>query len=1604
MPIQMNTLRLYLIFVLLTVCAAASARNDDTTSPYFENAATRDSLMNCTKPIWTANWDDLPTDSPNQNYAQFAGDAKYGNMMFRRLRNRRALTGDSCTVNKLIGVVGVGSWTKDLGALTDDTLDNYAQVNAVIKAGVTVDPVVSVRDQANYYAKGTVAGYAIVAGSGSSVLTLDIIKTYSIGFYRDGKLLGVKAVREGQDGSGVTLKLIQIPGSNDVCATLTAESDWLFDEITLDRSGGIQADVADLMKIKYAFVGEPTQFTITDGGIADYNNYYDQKRQMSLESMRGWNPALLGIPFNMDSNNIRKMTDDDLDNYGVITPVLSIGYQGGARFIMHNDTNPDEEVFQAGMEAGFKYKMGAALGLKAGAWIKMILYDHNGNEVQSETVSAEVLNLTLIQAGDGTMAIKAKQPFSGCEIKFLTVLGVDLGAMGIHYGFVKLAPDVSHHCAIEPSMSTNLCESQTTFSLRSNPEVSVTWRLTEAYDPDGNDILATTKVHVGTDGDVTNLEPGTYTFTATAADGCTDRTTLTVGGLGTATDTGCGKPLANGMGNGTFVLTDDLHGSSGSLLSVSDMKNPENILTSDMDTYADYVSGLNIADNLCIIGLRRTDGLIYDATDRHDGETAEDAAQRAKPKRMGFVVAANAKVLNLSALQFLQVRCYNKGKEVYRHLIDENNAVNADVAGADNLQKIRYSIEVPAYDSDGNQMQMDEMMLWTSGVLNLGGSELRIYYAFVENAEDECSSPLACSSYIMSYNNTHTTINANATQFGGAVNVATVDDNLGYLVDGDLDTYMAVANTVSLGVGQTFAVNLGRTADYHNQLGIVIDNKTFLAAVNVGNWLTIKTYRDGKETGDAFTDWNVISANVAGYGDKNILFLQPKLAYDEVRFTIGKVVGALDVQKFYGIVLRGDIDNDGIPDCQDPQSCTQGVKDIVINKVCAGEDISITATGNPGVKYYLYFEDKNAGDNGIVETVSSSDTKNNIAYSYATKKPGEYQLTFYDGSGIPLSSLIYKVYPRQTRWLATASTNEWDKWDNWSDGEPYCCTNVIISTDAEHFPVLGTADDPTDYCCRDIFFEPHSAVENVPSLNYRKAWVEMQVGANRYYNICSPLKNMYTGDMFVPTDAARAKMFEELTADNWPESRFNPSFYQRLWATAATGKIVATDNKGNTSLNDMTLDVTESKWSHNFNAVARKYGLGEGFALWADNGTLPETSTFCIRLPKAHTTYHYYYDYDQEVAGSEDVERNADEQNRFIYETANDGNKSVTYNYKDSEGNDVTENRTVYNGLDEYQITLTADSPTNTFLMGNPFMSHLDIAKFLKANSNVTSIRLQNRDATAEQTTSRAGETIASTGDITSVSPMRAFFVTTSGEPSTTVTILLTCDMIDGTSDISEDCINRLHKAEGLRIIAESKKNGTAAAMLLSAKDDTPDYHGLTTATTTDSEVKTAMKVFGIYGNRAYDIMPVDNDTPLGLQAQENDTITFEFDTNGSFDRSVYSLKDRLTGMTYGLDRKVTVAVSGTEIGRFCVVKDGTTEAAATTADYPIIRIANATAHVSSIGKTISGISVAHADGSMARRQEDIGSQDASVRLDNGVNVISITYSDGTRQAITVVE
>ena len=1536
-------------FFIAAVCmtAALGAQGADDTSPYFESAEVRDEIIKNYqgRRIWTNNWDDLQAGVDTVCYQN---DPKYGNLRFQRLKNRRALTGKHCTVNKLISAVGVGSWNKSMGNLTDDDLDNYAEFNKVVGADVTVSPIVSVRDMDNYYTKGTEAGFCVVAGSGNAVLTLDVIKAWTIGFYRDGELVGSVEVREGAVNGGINLSLIQIPGSEDAVMMLTAIAPGLFDEILLDASGGIKANVGELLKIKYAFVGEAIDYTITESGIDKYNTNIGEAEggpgKIVKSELKGWNPVLLGIPFPLLSSEVDKMYDEDLDNYAALTPIISVGYQGGAKFMVRNETNPNEEGFQAGYEVGFKYKMGSALALDAGAWIMLRLYDRNGKVVQEENISSQVLGLSVAKGGDGSSSVTAKVPFSGAEIRFHTVLGVNLGAMGVHYAFVKAKPEVSHYCPINPSMSTSICDTQTAIQLHSNPDISVTWSLVE--EKSKRDDPTQPWPSVTPDGYVTNLSKGTYVFRAKAKDGCEDFVTLNPKNL--AKDASeLNKLLINNNPNyAEYAYSDKIYDSSGSLLSISQLSNPENIVSSDVDACAHYAGGLSIADNICITGVKALNGqLLYDGypaklpvttKDGERDETDEEYIVRTRPRRMGFVVTTTTTVIGVNLLEFLQIRCYHNGDEVYRSIISESNAVSANIAGSNSTDKIRYSIEVPQFGDDG-YLQIDEIQLWTSGVLKLDASDLNIYYAFIEDAD-----PMGLNPTVLNWKDTNTVINSDATTYGQAIAVASTTNNLGYLVDPDehLLTPLLIDNTVSVGGGITIAVKLGRTFDYRHELGIITDNKTFALGAKVGNWMVVRPYYRGEPTGEEFKNWGVVGANVAGYGERNYLMFHPQLMYDELRIELAQIVGALDFQNYYGIFVRADVDNDGIPDYMDPESCGIKEPEVDLTDVCVGQTIKVTA--KMALQDWMTVR---VSEPGIGEHRAQSDEHGNWVWdSYVTKKPGKYQMVFYDGSNRPIKTVQYMVHPNVTRWREDATNTDWNKWDNWTDGSPYCCTNVIIPSQSTNFPVLGVPTKGDEFCCNGIHFEPKGAVENLPSLNYHSAWVDLLLVPNQYLSVAMPLQDTYTGDIFRPVDASRyeGKYFVDLIPNTVKEdkdgnetelddgmaveNRFNPSVYQRLWANSTTGKKLVPGGAADTPI---AINTNDGRWSHYFNHLAYKYPIGQPVSIWLDNGSLPKSDSILIRLPKLHTVYNYYDDvtFSKIPNASETLTRTAP--GRFIYEEGQIANLSNTVVVEEK-----TQDRNVYADMAEFRVTLHADEATEYFHFGNPFMSHLDLNAFLAANPDIQAVSYTYDGKSAF--VASTGRELLTSGEQMTLEPMQGVFLKVA-TAATELSVTLNRAMIKG-EEISaaereelpfteEETVSIVATAEGLSSTAIATKGDFRMESLF------------------DGEVEEGLKIFAIADGAACDIAThtLESEIPLGVYVSKPQTVNFRVDGTGGFDKNAWELYDALTGTAYPLDIDIEVDVDASSAGRFRLRQAGVDTPAA---PAPLLTITGRTATV----------------------------------------------------------
>lgn len=1524
--------------------------------------------------------------------------------LYTKFDNRQAFAGKGYTVNKLIKVVSVGSWIKDLNNLTDENLDNYATFPSIVGAGVTANPIVSVRSTEHYFDRDTEAGFCMVASSGDNVLSLDVIKALSIGVYRDGELLETLAVEDGQSASGIGLSLIKIPGSEDACAYLTIKPHYIFDELCLINAGGVNLDVGGSVRIKYAFAGNPKETKLINDDITNLGK--TSGRDLNLEA-EGWNPLLLGIPFPI-GDRLSELTDNDEENgwkqYVALTPIIAIGYQGGVKLVVKPKTDDGQgEVFKKGDEVGFKFINASAVDLGVGSTVTICLFNKDGDKIDEQTVSSGVLALAVGEGGYSMASIVANKDFSGAELRFYTGIAVKLGTLGVCYGFVREKPNVKHTCAINPTISTNVCEEQTSYQLEANHDLSVSWSL--VHQPEGANASVTPS------GQVTNMtEPGEYVFGATCLScpndpKCYEEITLNVGeGLGSINTEAGGTPLVNKKDEtGKYEPSTKLHESSGSLVSVSELKNPENIVNDETGDYAEYTGGLAIASNLQIAGVKRKDGsLIFDGT-----------GKKGKFKA-GFVVEYTTTGLNLSALQYFQIRCYKEGTKVCEGVITESNTVSVGLAGSNQVQKVRFSAIFDAYNDEGTPIQFDEITLWNSGVLNLNLSVMRIYYAFVQedyNPDTDVDDPLKCVTARVSTEETNASINGNGSQMADVVAVGGVIDNLSYFVDNDLETPMKVVNTVGVGNGSIIAVNMGRTLDFRHQLCIVVDDKTYLAGVNVGNWLKVTTYMNGTPTGDEFNEWKVLGVNAIGYGDKRIMMMQPKSNYDEVRLEIAGIAGVAGFQNFFGMFLRGDIDNDGIPDCTDPESCKTNIEGIEATDVCEGDIITIKGKGLSSTEYNIQLPDQDINEK------FTTDDDGYFEKSYQLNKPGRYTMTFRDGSGIRVGSATYVVHPLVTTWRKDAASTDWNAWNNWTAGSPYCCTDAVIPQGAQRYPVLdGTVRTGDEYCVQGIHFEPGAAVDRVYKLNYDSAWVEMDLEPNRYYMLGAPLKDMYTGDMFIPKNGTPIPpYFTELNNNNMPENRFSPRIYQRLWARTAPGKLYE---------GDKSIEIGKTRWSHNFNSVAFNYSTGAGtdatgtydnaFSMWVDNEDLPDTTTFRFRFPKMHTRYNYYEDFGQTNTGiSEEVSRK-DGPYRFVYEQqAGDGNMNFTYVRKQPGTNgeivDNTSERTVYLSAKNYTARLNVEDGTEAcFAAANPFMSRIDVAKFLEVNSEkVASVGFYDGNTISTVSLGNDGSLVSTKSGVETIEPMQGFFVTAK-DPSTNPTTL---EVTFSASMMSPDVAETGSGAEAGDDTQQASQPASLLRMTVSRRGDkastvVTETEGARARTIIENEASPKVAVFTVADGSAYDICPADGRAyiPVGILTSGTDTLTLSFEAQGRTELDNYELYDNVTYTAYPLDAQLTFSGMGSSIGRFAIRDRRQSPSLEEDGDEGIyIAVQDGRAIIRSARPDIIMAETYTAGGVKTGEYTSKGTVEAVIGINKGINIVKVTLENGETKTFKVM-
>lgn len=816
------------------------------------------------------------------------------------LRNRRALVGHGCTVNRFGGDgITVGQVQTNLENLCDEDLTNNATVPCVASVSAGYSPLVSVKDMGNVYARGTEAGF--VLGGSSKVLGLDVVSIYKIRFYKDGKLVAPEDAGPEYTGeevrtdksTGVSLSLITIGGDN-MSREIHTTAPGDFDEIQLVQVDGIGLDVASAVQVKYAFAGKARQFNVTqdeNNGMPAYSKYLGTNVKPWGKWNEGkWKDSEHGdYDFADPEFQGYKLINTDLDDGATIFVSAIVPFMGdasvkGEAYDGSKAVNP----FKAGTQIGFVINQKSLLNVGVGTTAVIELTDVDGNN-KAYNISTDVLKLSLVNTGDATFSIRSDMDFSEAKFYFAG-LGIGAGGASAKYAFINLEPEKgNHHCSINPSADLDICDCDNHYKLSS--AIDVTWSVKESP-ADAGDFTLDPKT-----GEVAGLTTaGRYVFTATAADGCTEDVVINYGIPTVKLEE---TPLINTKDENNYEV---MTGGGFGIKLLEDINNAGALVTTTIRDFASYTGGVSLLSDANIIGVKTKNGDISDGS---------------KTIRAGFTVSGGSSALNAGLLQYMNIRFYKDGSEVYSAVVDDNAVLQLGAIGENDTQRVKYSVEVP----EGKAF--DSMVLYTSGVLNLDIKQLNIYYAFIDETDGE-TDPLYGAKTV-SFDNTGASIDLKNTDAFNVVNIGSTPSEITNLIDNDMETAFTFPIGIGVANGTMIAVNIGRTVSPKQQVVMVTDNGNALLGLSLAEAFTIDLYRNGeKVASNNSSDFSVLGANVLGYvGTKGYIKITSPVEFDEIKFSKGEGLNVFNQFSIYGFALLNDYNGDGTPDPIDPEPCIQ---------------------------------------------------------------------------------------------------------------------------------------------------------------------------------------------------------------------------------------------------------------------------------------------------------------------------------------------------------------------------------------------------------------------------------------------------------------------------------------------------------------------------------------------------------------------------------------------------------------------------------------------------------------------------------------------------------
>ena len=496
---------------------------------------------------------------------------------------------------------------------------------------------------------------------------------------------------------------------------------------------------------------------------------------------------------------------------------------------------------------------------------------------------------------------------------------------------------------------------------------------------------------------------------------------------------------------------------------------------------------------------------------------------------------------------------------------------------------------------------------------------------------------------------------------------------------------------------------------------------------------------------------------------------------------------------------------------------------------------------------------------------------------------------------------------------------------------PYKVGTTDLVYECEHF--YGNI-------CEQIYFKPRAQLRYQHYLDYEKAWVEMELSANKWMMLTSPFEQLYAGDFYVPaveeggvypygrqeTEAFQDINFGDKSGESALYSRNGFPIYQRSWDKTNSMVVTAEDDalrddyydafidyewteqitseaedaEGNTTTTTQTVmkdvDVVATQWSHVYNDMEKLYEPGRGFSVRlhhtdrqevdgtdTDGNTIYKDKKALLRFPKADTQYHYYDHADEE---GHDVKVDKSKHHRL----AADG---------------------VATGMVQITPIKNADEDNPYYMVGNPYMASVRMELFFNANPHLVKTYWVVSNGAALSATEATGLGI--------IGPMQSFFVKTEdGQPVTNVLFspaMTVSHLVSGAAEASET-----DDAETISFTTRATANVPMAQtrVVLSAEADNGFVDEEDVETLLDSNLEDVPMVYTVAGTQAAMVNCLNDVTllPLGLFGAEGETVDVQVHGVDRFSQILY-FYDASTGKQTALEEGAALSLEANVHGRY---------------------------------------------------------------------------------------